>query len=62
MKPDGYLKNPDQEIDGEPKSFNKFYVDIGYGKYVPRALLIDLEPSIIDEVRSGSYNQLFHQD
>jgi len=29
---------------------------------VPRALLVDLEPTVIDEVRNGSYRQLFHPE
>ncbi|CAH8658580.1 unnamed protein product [Dicrocoelium dendriticum] len=29
-------------------------------KFVPRALLVDLEPSVIDEVRQGAYRELWH--
>lgn len=29
-------------------------------KYVPRALFLDLEPSVIDEVRSGPHKELYH--
>jgi tubulin alpha len=36
-----------------------FFEDIGY-KYTPRMLYIDLEPSILDEIRTGAYRQLFH--
>ena len=25
------------------------------GKFVPRAILVDLEPSVIDETRTGTY-------
>lgn len=32
------------------------------GKYVPRAVLIDLEPGTMDSVRSGPYGQLFRPD
>ena len=32
------------------------------GKHVPRAVFVDLEPSVIDEVRTGSYRQLFHPE
>ena len=34
----------------------------GAGKHVPRAVFIDLEPTVIDEVRTGTYRQLFHPD
>lgn len=29
------------------------------GKYVPRAVLLDLEPGTMEAVRSGAYGQLF---
>ncbi|RVE53450.1 hypothetical protein evm_001820 [Chilo suppressalis] len=32
------------------------------GKYVPRAILLDLEPGTMDAVRSGVYGQLFRPD
>jgi len=38
-----------------------FLVAIG-GKYVPRAILIDLEPGTMDSVRSGPFGQLFRPD
>eukprot|EP00731_Ephydatia_muelleri_P036845 Em0337g5a len=31
-------------------------------KYVPRAVLVDLEPGTMDSVRSGPYGQLFRPD
>lgn len=36
--------------------------DGGLGKYVPRAVFVDLEPSVIDEIRTGVYRGLFHPD
>jgi hypothetical protein len=32
------------------------------GKYVPRAVLVDLEPGTMDSVRSGPFGQLFRPD
>ncbi len=29
---------------------------------MPRAVFVDLEPSVVDEVRAGLYRQLFHPD
>ncbi|CAJ2637352.1 unnamed protein product [Trifolium pratense] len=49
----------------EPKhdeAFNTFFSEIGSGQYVPRALFVDLEPTVIDEIRTGSYRQLFHPE
>jgi len=31
-------------------------------KYVPRAVLVDLEPGTMDSVRSGPFGQLFRPD
>ena len=27
---------------------------------IPRAVFVDLEPTVIDEIRTGTYRQLFH--
>ena len=32
------------------------------GRYVPRAVLIDLEPGTMDSVRSGPFGQIFRPD
>ena len=37
------------------------FVSVG-GKYVPRAVLVDLEPGTMDSVRSGPFGQLFRPD
>lgn len=44
ISPDGHLKNPDQAVED---SFNTFFSESGTGKHVPRAVFIDLEPSVI---------------
>uniref|UniRef100_A0A0K0F503 Tubulin alpha chain n=1 Tax=Strongyloides venezuelensis TaxID=75913 RepID=A0A0K0F503_STRVS len=41
-------------------AFNTFYCDTKLGKYVPRAVFVDLEPTVIDEIRTGAYKELFH--
>ncbi|KAH9314844.1 hypothetical protein KI387_023471, partial [Taxus chinensis] len=37
-----------------------FFREIGAKKHFPHAIFVDLEPTIIDEVRTGNYRQLFH--
>ena len=32
------------------------------GKYVPRAVLVDLEPGTMDSVRSGAFGRIFRPD
>ena len=43
-------------------SFSTFFSETGAGKHVPRAVFIDLEPSVIDETRVGTYRRLFHPE
>jgi len=31
-------------------------------KYVPRCVFLDLESTVLDEVRTGTYRQLFHSE
>jgi len=61
INPDGTMpsdKTPGKETD----SFNTFFSETGSGKHVPRAIMVDLEPSVVDEVRTGTYRQLFHPE
>ena len=46
INPDGSIGNPDTDAD-----YTAFYQETGNGKYVPRSVFLDLEPSVIDEVR-----------
>lgn len=34
----------------------------GNGKHVPRTIYCDLEPNVVDEVRTGTYRSLFHPE
>ncbi|KFQ86942.1 Tubulin alpha chain, partial [Phoenicopterus ruber ruber] len=43
-------------------SFGTFFSETGSGKYVPRAIFVDLEPTVIDEIRTGTYRTLFHPE
>lgn len=46
----------------EGGSFETFFTETSSGKYVPRSLFVDLDPSPIDEIRTGDYRQLFHPE
>ncbi|CAK9304871.1 unnamed protein product [Gordionus sp. m RMFG-2023] len=43
-------------------SFNTFFSETDSGKHVPRALFVDLEPTVVDEIRTGPYKNLFHPE
>lgn len=42
------------------ESLRTFFSEAGSGKFVPRTVMVDLEPTVVDEVRTGPYRQLFH--
>ncbi|RWW33210.1 hypothetical protein BHE74_00002369, partial [Ensete ventricosum] len=41
---------------------NVYYNEASCGRYVPRAVLMDLEPGTMDSVRTGTYGQIFRPD
>ncbi|XP_026474348.1 tubulin alpha-1 chain-like [Ctenocephalides felis] len=59
IQPDGQMP---ADKTGVENSFGTFFSETGSGKYVPRAIFVDLEPSVIDEVRTGTYKQLYHPE
>uniref|UniRef100_A0A8C3G632 Tubulin, alpha 1c n=1 Tax=Cyclopterus lumpus TaxID=8103 RepID=A0A8C3G632_CYCLU len=61
IQPDGQMPS-DKTVGGGDDSYNTFFSETGAGKHVPRAVFVDLEPTVIDEVRSGTYRQLFHPE
>ena len=46
IQPDGHLPS-DKTVRGGDDSFNTFFSETGAGKYVPRAVFVDLEPTVI---------------
>ena len=61
IQPDGMMPE-DDSIGQQDDSFNTFFSETSSGKHVPRAIFVDLEPTVVDEVRTGTYRQLFHPD
>merc|ERR1712178_422949 len=61
IQPDGQMPS-DQTIGGGDDAFNTFFSETGAGKHVPRCVFVDLEPTVVDEVRTGTYRQLFHPE
>jgi tubulin alpha len=43
-------------------SFKVFFSETDSGKCVPRSIFLDLEPTVIDEIRTGTYRHLFHPE
>ncbi len=58
ISPDGNI----QESDTGNGSLSTFFTETRQKKHVPRAVFLDLEPTVIDEVRSGAYKKLYHPE
>ena len=39
-----------------------FFEQTQSGQYVPRNLMVDLEPNVIDDVKNSKYSAIFHPD
>ncbi|KAJ8319372.1 hypothetical protein KUTeg_004463 [Tegillarca granosa] len=49
IQPDGQMPS-DKTIGGGDDSFNTFFSETGAGKHVPRAVFVDLEPTVVDKI------------
>jgi len=55
----GQMPSDDNDLNDD--SFNTFFYENG-NKHIPRAVMVDLEPTVIDEIRTGQYRDLFHPE
>ena len=54
IKPDGMM--PDDKTPGEEDdSYSTFFSETGSGKHVPRALFVDLEPTVVGKLIAGHH-------
>ncbi|XP_031786847.1 tubulin alpha-1B chain-like isoform X1 [Nasonia vitripennis] len=53
---------PSDKTSGTNDCFDTFFNETSKGKMIPRAMIIDLEPTVIDEIRNGTYKQLYHPE
>lgn len=61
LGPDG-RSDPNIKDVGDPGSYETFFTETSSGKYVPRSIFVDLDPSPIDEIRTGDCRSLFHPE
>ena len=61
IQPNGQFGS-ESDILKNDESFNTFFSETGNGRHVPRAIFVDLESSVIDQVRTGVYRDLFHPE
>jgi len=60
IQPDGLM--PGEKAGDEKNAYNTFFSETASGKHVPRAIFVDLEPSVVDEIRGGQYRSLYHPE
>ena len=61
IRPDGTRMSGVQDVDYSDESFETFFSESRSGRFTPRALFVDLEPSVVDEIKYGSYEKLFNK-
>jgi tubulin alpha len=62
IQPDGQRPLVKTIGGGGNDALDTFVFETGAGKYVPRCVTVDFEPTVVDEVRAGTYRQLFHPE
>ncbi|XP_054753896.2 tubulin alpha-2 chain-like [Lytechinus pictus] len=62
IQPDGLITEKTDNNGRGDDSFSTFFSETSKGKHVPRAVFVDLEPTVVDEIRHGLYKKLFHPE
>ncbi|KAF3919825.1 hypothetical protein ABW20_dc0109977 [Dactylellina cionopaga] len=55
-------KDPEKSELAASGSYDTFFSETQNGKYVPRSIFVDLDPSPIDEIRQGTFKSFFHPE
>ncbi|KAJ3343763.1 Tubulin alpha-2 chain [Gonapodya sp. JEL0774] len=64
IRPDG-TRNPELNPAASKSttgSHVSFFAETASSQFVPRTLFVDLEPTVVDEVRTGKYRNLYHPE
>jgi len=56
------LKSGMVEVESEDQYFKTFFEETVSGQRVPRNLSVDLEPTVLDDVRKGEWKNIFHPE
>ncbi|CAD8130497.1 unnamed protein product [Paramecium sonneborni] len=60
IQPNGYLIN--QQIMEKNDALRTFFSESEQQKLVPRSVLLDLEPTLLDQVKTGKFKEMYNQD
>ena len=61
IHPDGQMPS-DETVGYGDDSFNTFFSETGTGKHVPRAVFVDLEPTVVGIHTINSHWMYYHPD
>ena len=59
ISPNGTIEQANKRDDVD---YESFFEENKSGKYMPRSLFVDLEPTCIDEIRTGEHRDLFEPE
>ena len=59
IEPDGKIKSNESDTLCD-NTFSTFFSETSKNKLVPRSISFDLDPTVIDQIRTGTYKELFH--
>lgn len=68
IQPDGFILDSQHDhlenakMECRNAAFDTFFHETRTGKHVPRALFMDLEPTVVDGIRVGKFRSLFHPE
>nr|AIY54296.1 alpha-tubulin [Colaphellus bowringi] len=51
-----------KDANSSDEGFTTFFSSTNSGQHIPRSIFVDLEPTVIDSVRLGSYKSLYHPE
>merc|ERR1712168_196316 len=51
-----------EDLKEKDKYFTTFFEETNAGQFVPRQITVDLEPTVVDDVRTGPFAQIFHPE
>merc|ERR1712018_653908 len=60
ISPDGQLQTTSANPNVLDTAYETLFSETNRGKYVPRALMVDLEPNVIQDCQAGAFKQLYH--
>jgi len=55
----GIQKDGHMAKETEDNHFQCFFEETGSGQFVPRTLMVDLEPNVVDDVRNGAFSAIY---